>query len=140
MTGVAIAAPAGGPDCGSGERRGAAFADGLVDAAGGCGDATNASGPVSAGTAGTGWGVVGNDVSALVSASAAFSRCHRLGSIASRSVIPASGEMISPMYRVNVETNRSRVLGSHSLSGVLRTAQALGLSCGNASGVKWVSP
>jgi len=116
------------------------FADGLVGAAGGCGDASGASGAASAGTAGTAWGAAGNEVSGLVSARAAFSRCHRLGKAASRSVMPDSGDMISLMCRVNVENTSSRVLGSQSLSGVLRTAQALGLSCGNASGVKGLSP
>src|SRR5271170_4096004 len=102
MTAAVIAASAGDsdagePDCGSGERRGASFADGLGPVGGTCAggwdDATGASGAASAGTAGTAWGVAGNDVSALVSASAVLMRCHRLGRVAAGSVMPASGDM-----------------------------------------------
>lgn len=87
---------AGGPDSGTGETRGARFADGMVGpvgGAGGCGDATGASGTSSAGVAGAGPGVAGNDVSASESASAVLSRCHRLGRVAAWSVMPASGDM-----------------------------------------------
>ena len=93
---VMVGSDAGGPDSGSGETRGASFVHSLVSAvggAGGCGDATGASGAASAGTAGTAWGVAGNDVSALVSASAVLMRCHRLGRVAAGSVMPASGDM-----------------------------------------------
>jgi len=96
---VALAggADAGGPDSDSGERRGAPFADGMVGpigGAGGCGDATGTPGISSAGVAGTGPGVAGNDdVSALVSVSAVLMRCHRLGSLAWGSMMPASGDM-----------------------------------------------
>jgi len=134
---------AGGPDGGSGKRRGASFADGLVDpvgSAGDCGDATGASGTASARVADTAFGAAGKEVSALVSASAAFSRRKRAESVAAGSVMPASGDMTSLMCWVNVETTRSKVLGSQSLTGVLRTAQAWELSWGNASGVKSMSP
>jgi hypothetical protein len=98
MTAAVIAASAGdsdagGPDRGSVERRGASFADGLGPVGGTCaecGDATGASGAGTAGT--TAWGVAGNDVSALVSASAVLMRCHRLGRVAAGSVMPASGD------------------------------------------------
>jgi len=134
---------AGGPDSGSGARRGASFADGLVGAvggAGGCGDATGASGTAPVGVADTAFGVAGNEVSALVSASAVFSRCKRAESVAAGFVMSASGDMSSLMCWVNVESSSARVLGSQSLTGVLRTAQAWGLSWGNTSGVKGVSP
>jgi len=120
---------ASGPASGSGERRGASFAGGfvgLVGGAGGCGDATGASGTASVGVADTAWGVAGNEVSDLASASAVFSRCKRAGRVAAGSVMPVSGDMSSPMCWENAETSSSRVLGSQSLTGVLRTAQAGG--------------
>jgi len=131
---------AGGPDSGTGDTGGVAFAGGLGTVGGactgGCGGTTGASSTASAGVAGAACGVAGNDVSALVSASAVLMRCHRLGSVAAGSVVPASGDMTSRMYWANVEITRSRVLGSQSLTRVLRTAQALGLSWGYASRVK----
>jgi len=88
----------GGPDSGGGATRGVSFADGLVGPVGGactgeCGGTTGASGTASAGVAGTAGGVVDKHASALVSASAAFSRYQRLGNAAWRSVMPASGDM-----------------------------------------------
>jgi len=148
--GAQIAASGGGsdagrPDSGSGERRGASFADGVVGTvvsafAGDCGGAPGASGTSSAGVAGTGCGVVDKHVSASVSPGAAFSRCRRSGSFAAGSVMPASGDMSRLTGLEKVENTSSRVLGSRSLSGVLRTAEAWGLSWGNASGVKGLSP
>ena len=136
--GAVIAASAGGsgagePDSGLGATRGVSFADGMMGlvgraCTGGCVDSAGASGTASAGVAGTASGVAGADVSALASPSAVFSRCHRLGSVAAGSVMPASGDMTSLMCWVKAETSSARVLGSQSLSGVLRTAQALGLS------------
>jgi len=84
---------AGRPDSGSGAVRGASFVHSLVGGAGGCGDATGASGIASAGVAGAARGVAGNDVSAWVSASAALMRCHRLGNADAGSVMPESGDM-----------------------------------------------
>jgi len=89
---------AGGPDSGSGETLGASFADSVVGpvvgaCAGGPGDAIGASGTASVEVAGTGCGVVDKLAPALVSASAAFSRCHRLGNAAAGSAMPASGNM-----------------------------------------------
>jgi len=142
---VIVASPgwpdAGGTDGGTGDTRGASFASPCpVGGAGGCGDTTGASGTASAGAAGTASGVAGDELSTLVSPRAVLSRCHRSGRTAWGSLVPASGDMTSVMYWVNVETSRSRVLGSQSLSGVLRTAQAWELSWGNASGVKGLSP
>jgi len=123
---------AGGRDRGSGEGRGAWFVHrlvGTVGGAGGCGDATGASaGTGSAWVADTAPGVAGNEVSALVSPSTVLMRCHRLGRIAWGSVMCASGDINSPMCRAKVENTSSKVLGSQSLRGVLRTAQAFGLS------------
>ena len=86
---------AGGPDSG---RHGASFANDAVGpvggaCAGGCGGTAAASGTASGSAADTAWGVAGKEVSALVSPSTAFSRCHRSGSAAWGSVIPASGDM-----------------------------------------------
>jgi len=50
--------------------------------------------------------------------------------------MPDSGDVKSLMCWANAENSSSRVLGSHSSSGVLRTAQAMRLSWGYASGVK----
>jgi len=88
---------AGGPEGGSGETRGGSFVHSLVGAVGGawtggCGDATGASGTAPGGVAGTASGVAGAEVSRLASASAAFSRCHRLVNAALGSVMPASGD------------------------------------------------
>ena len=143
-----IVAPAGwsdvgGPDSGTDEGRGAPFADELVgpvggECAGGCGGGTGTWGTASVAVAGAASGVAGNDVS--VSPSAVLSRCQRLGSVARGSVMRDSGDVRSPMCWASAENSNSRVLGSQSLSGVLRTAQALGLSWGHASGVKGASP
>jgi len=133
------AAVIGASDGGSDEGRGPSFVHSLAGGAGGCGDASDASGNASAGAAGTASGVAGNEVSALVSPSAVLSRCQRLGRTAWGSLMPVSGDMTSVTYWVNAETTRSKVLGSQSLSGVLRTAQAWGPSWGNASGVKSLS-
>jgi len=65
----------------------------VIVASGGCGGTAGASGTASVGVAGTASGVAANDVSALVSASTVFSRCHRLGSVAAGSVMPDSGDM-----------------------------------------------
>jgi len=88
----------GGWDSGGGEARGAWFVHCVVGAVGcawtgGCGDAAVAFGAASAGVAGTACGVVDELGSALVSASAAFSRCHKLVNAAAGSVMPASGDM-----------------------------------------------
>jgi hypothetical protein len=136
---------AGEPDGVAGGVGGAAFADELVgpvggECAGGCGDRTGASGTTSVGVAGAASGVAGNEVSALMSPSAELSRCHRLGRVEARSVMSASGDMRSLRCWANAENSSSRVLGSQSLSGVLRIAQALGLSWGHASGVKGAAP
>jgi len=125
--------------------RGVSFADGLVGPVGGAGTSgwvgtIGASVTASAGAGGTASGVAGNEVSALVSASAAFRRCHRLGSIAWGSVTRASDDMRSLMCWASAETSSFRVLGSHFPSGVLRTAQALGVSWGYACGVKGALP
>ena len=89
---------AGGLDGGTGDTCGASFAEGMMGPVGGactcgCVDEAGASGSVSAGAAGTGSGVAGNVVSALVSLRAVLSRCHRLGSVAAGFVMPASGDM-----------------------------------------------
>ena len=97
-TAAVMAASAGGPDVGGsdsgpGEGRGVRFVHCVVGGAGGCGDASGASGIAFAGVAGTGWGVGGNDVSALVSSSMVLMRCQRSGNLAAGSVMRASGDM-----------------------------------------------
>jgi len=136
---------AGGPDSGTGDRRGASSADELCGPVGeecatGCGDRSGTCGTASVVVAGAASGVVGNEVAALVSASAVLRPVPQVGKRCRGIRHARFGRREIADVLANAENSSSRVLGSHSSSGVLRTAQALGLSWGYASGVKGALP